>query len=155
MKHFQCKWDSRWLHNAMYMGGGDWLEIGSVVSSKRHFYCCHAEFILRINLHGDRLMQERRNSSALAMELCLSCSNSLILCHFYPRPVLWPSGIVVACVCVCFCLCACQPWAYAQNNSSPVQVRTNKLGQKMQNTLSKIPINVKVDWPRPSQTHLI
>ena len=31
--------------------------------------------------HFDGLVQERRNSSALAMELCLSCTNSLIYDH--------------------------------------------------------------------------
>ena len=89
----------------MYMRGGDWLEIGTVVNSRCRFYCCHPEFILGMNLHFDGLMQERRNSSALAVELCLSCINSSILCHIYPRPVFWPSGIVVACICVCVLLC--------------------------------------------------
>ena len=32
----------------------------------------------RLHCHFDGLMQERHNSSALAMELCLSCINPLI-----------------------------------------------------------------------------
>ena len=34
--------------------------------------------VMQPTLYTDRLVQERRNSSALAMELCLSCTNPSI-----------------------------------------------------------------------------
>ena len=51
---------------------------------------CSFVFTMHINLQGsaypkiciDRLVQERRNSSALAMELCLSCTNPLVYTWF-------------------------------------------------------------------------
>ena len=39
--------------------------------------------------HIDGLMQERRNSSALAMELHLSCTNPSIYARFQPMHLLW------------------------------------------------------------------
>ena len=42
-----------------------------------------AEIILAQCLHIDKLVQERRNSSALSMELCLSCTNPLICYEQY------------------------------------------------------------------------
>ena len=70
-------------------------DCGEMLLSLRLFLCCIIEITLaNLNLlmlwfclHGyfyagsynfDGLVQERRNSSALAMELCLSCTNLLI-----------------------------------------------------------------------------
>ena len=67
----------------------------------------------------------------------------------FTRGQFWPSGIVIAgvclCVCACVCVCVCQPRACPCENSSPIQARTTKFGQKMQNILLKIPINLGVD----------
>ena len=41
---------------------------------------CIWEYSLHNENHFDGLVQERCNSSALAMELCLSCTNTLVLC---------------------------------------------------------------------------
>ena len=55
---------------------------------------------------------------------------------FLPQASCWPLGIAVACLSVCVCV--------------SVQTKTNKLGQKMQNTLVIIPNILGLDWPWPS-----
>ena len=62
----------------------------------------------------------------------------------------WPPGIVVACVCVC----VYQSLACPHDNSSPVQARITKFGPEKQNTLVKIPIVLRGNWPWPSRSNL-
>ena len=47
---------------------------------------------------------------------------------------------VSVCVCPCVCPCARQPRACPRDNSPPMQARTTKCGQTMQNSLFKVPI---------------
>ena len=50
------------------------------------------------NIHTDGLVHERRNSSALAMELCLPCINLSIQSYMYTVCPLWHAhGFVVLC----------------------------------------------------------
>ena len=56
---------------------------------------CFVEFIsgnIELDLHFDGLVQERRNSSALAMELCLSCINPSIWRCFSALDI-WKTGV--------------------------------------------------------------
>ena len=63
---------------------------------------------------------------------------------FYPRPVLASGYCRCLCLCVCVCLSVCpcvhQPRACPRHNSSRVQARTIKFGQRMQNNLVKVPL---------------
>ena len=68
----------------------------------------------------------------------------------FTRGQFWPLGIVVACVCVC----VYQSLACLHDNSSPVQARITKFGQEKQNTLVKIPIVLRGNWPWPSRSNL-
>ena len=74
--------------------------------------------------HFDGLVQERCNSSTLAMELCLSCTNPLIWCFLFHRTVVERSvkfassnsrpGQTTGCLITrrhCCCLCVVlKPW---------------------------------------------
>ena len=56
------------------------------------YYVIIPEWIVPYSIshkHIDGLVQERRNSSALAMELCLSCTNPLISC----RRIMWMQSL--------------------------------------------------------------
>ena len=68
----------------------------------------------------------------------------------FTRGQFWPPGIVVACVCVC----VYQSLACPHDNSSPVQVRITKFGAEKQNTLVKVPIVLRGNWPWPSRSNL-
>ena len=68
----------------------------------------------------------------------------------FTRGQFWPLGIVVACVCVC----VYQSLACLHDNSSPVQGRITKFGPEKQNTLVKIPIVLRGNWPWPSRSNL-
>ena len=70
--------------------------------------------------------------------------------HIFTRGQFWPPGIVVACVCVC----VYQSLACPHDNSSPVQARITKFGPEKQNTLVKISIVLRGNWPRPSRSNL-
>ena len=76
----------------------------------------------------------------------------------FTRGQFWPSGIVIACVCVCVrvCVChsVCQSLACPRDNLGPVQARIAKFGPKMQNTLVKVPIVLRGNWPWPSRSNL-
>ena len=84
--------------------------------------------------------------------------------HFYPRPVLafrycrYLHLSVCLSVrlyeCVCVCLCVHQPRPCPHDNSSRVEARTTKFGQKMQNNLLMVPIVLGSDWPWPSRSNL-
>ena len=67
----------------------------------------------------------------------------------FTRGWFWPSVIFVACICmyVSLCLSVCQLLACPHDNSGPVQARITKFGQKMQNTLVKVPIVLWSDRP--------
>ena len=75
---------------------------------------------------------------------------------FYPRPVLafGYCGCLCVCVYVCVCLCVRQSWACRSDNSSTVQARITKFGPEKQNTLVKIPIVFRGNWPWPSRSNL-
>ena len=100
------------------------------------------------------------NSHPLSASVCLcvcECANPelihpttltrcLLLCVFVSVnvPTLSLSTLQhspVVCFCVFVCLWMCQPWANPPYNSSPVQARTNKLGQQLQNTLVMTPFH--------------
>ena len=63
---------------------------------------------------------------------------------FFTWGQFWPPGIVVACVRPSVCCQVCP-----RDNSTPVQARLTKFGQKMQNTLAMVPI---VFWGQSSLT---
>ena len=71
-------------------------------------------------------------------------SNLFVHFPFYPRPTLGFGYCLCLClsVCVCVSICVCvrQTRACPRHNSSRVQSRTTKFGQKMQNNLVKVPI---------------
>ena len=50
---------------------------------------------------------------------------------YFTLSQLWPSGIVVACVCPCVYVSVCQTQACWHDNSSPVQARSTRFGQKI------------------------
>ena len=77
-------------------------------------------------------------------------------CPFYLRPVLALSYCHCLYLCVCVSVSVCQTRFCPCDNSSPVQARTTKFGQKwkMQNTLIKIPIVLGVDGSWPSRSNL-
>ena len=78
-------------------------------------------------------------------------STFILWLALFTRGQFWP---VVLSLPASVCLSVCQPRACPCNNSSPLQARTTKLGQKMQNTLVKIPIVFGVDWPWPVRSNL-
>ena len=52
----------------------------SVIPFEKQLYCwCNVVIAFQYSILDDGLVQERRNSSALAMELCLSWINPLYL----------------------------------------------------------------------------
>ena len=68
------------------------------------------------------------------------------MCHIFTQDRFWPLDIVVNCVCLCLCVRVSVP--------SLVQSRTTKFVEKMQNTLVKIVIVCRVDWPWTSMSDL-
>ena len=58
------------------------------------------------------------------------------------------------CRCLCLCVCVYQSLACLHDNSSPVQARITKFGPEKQNTLVKIPIVLRGNWPWPSRSNL-
>ena len=55
---------------------------------------------------------------------------------------------------VCACVYVCQPRAYQCYNSSPIQARITKVGQRCKTPWVKILIVLGVDWSWPSSSNL-
>ena len=66
---------------------------------------------------------------------------------FYPRPVLASGYCHHLCLCVSVCI-------NHLHDNSPVQARITKFGPKKQDTLVKILIVLRGDWPWPSRSNL-
>ena len=79
----------------------------------------------------------------------------LFICTIFTRGQFWPSGIVIACVCVSVrvSVCVYQSLACPHDNSSAVYARITKCGWETQNTLVKMPIIFRGDWPWPSRSN--
>ena len=65
----------------------------------------------------------------------------------------WPSGNVIASICLCVRPSMCHQDCL-RGNSRPVQARITKFEPKVQNTLVKIPIVLRGNWPWPSRSNL-
>ena len=76
--------------------------------------------------------------------------------RFYPRMVLafGYCYLHLSCLCQCVCVSVCQPSGCLGQNSSPVQAKTTKFGQKVQNNLVKLVVVLGSDWPWPSMSNL-
>ena len=74
--------------NAFFVISGqfanDFIYISEKVTSKIHWTIDSqvTKNVIQGKPHIDGLMQERRNSTANILELCLSCTNPSILCNF-------------------------------------------------------------------------
>ena len=103
------------------------------------------------NLTPHRVQMDKLRNNCYHVDIKCSIVNWM---SFYPRVVLASGHSRCLCMTICVCLCVCEPWACLRGNLSPVQARTTILGQKMQNTFIKIPVNFRVDWFWPSWSHL-
>ena len=79
-RSFLCKWLTKDAPQLAHEG--EIWDVLSVFMRSRHgqysAYVVLLQYHLLLNHYIDGLVEERRNSSALAMELCLSCTNPLI-----------------------------------------------------------------------------
>ena len=90
----------------------------------------------------------------LSQPQCANTLNQMVAIfkwHFYPRPVL--AFGYCRCLRLSVCVSVRQPRACPHHNSSRVQARTTKFGQKMQNNFVKVPIVLGGDWPWPSRSN--
>ena len=71
-------------------------------------------------------------------------------CFLLPKPVL----AFGYCHCLRLCVCLNHPWTCPRHNSSPVQARINKFGQRMQNRLFNVSTVFWGDWLWPSRSNL-
>ena len=80
-------------------------------------------------------------------DMCIHKSE--VVSDFYLR-LVWPLGIIVACVCVVLCMSSRSP----RDNLWPIQARISKFGPEVQSALDKIHIVLGVDWYWPSWSNL-